>query len=396
MDKIREELQQFEQEVIGLRRDIHQHPELGKQETRTSKIVEDYLNSLGIETTRVYNTGIVGLLKGGKPGKTILFRADMDALPVTEETDVPYKSETDGVMHACGHDAHTAMLLVAARALAAHKDELCGNVKFVFQPDEEGASDTGAYNMVRLGVLENPKVDASFSMHIWSQLDSGLFGLAAGPAWGEMYSFKIKVTGKSGHTGAPHEAIDPILCASAIVQSVQAIQTREISLRDTTVIMFGSIHGGDANNIIPETVEMSGSLRYMYDGSDDLPNHPLKRFREMVENVARVYHCKVDVDLDLGAYTVINDPDFVDFMKQDVLSQITEPSNVVPFTSMVGEDVSAFINKSNIPGAMMYLGARSEEAGAIYPHHHSKFNIDEKNLIKGVEVFVRTALAYLR
>lgn len=394
--KLKEEILSLENEVIGLRRDFHMHPELGRQEHRTSQIIESYLQDLGIETTRIHGTGVVGILRGAKPGKTILLRADMDALPITEENDIPYKSQTEGLMHACGHDAHTSMLMVAAKVLAAHKDELCGTVKFVFQPDEEGASDTGAAHMIAGGVLENPKVDASFSMHIFAPLQSGLLGLAPGATWSEMYSFRILLKGKGGHTAAPHEAIDPILCAAAVVQSVQAIQTREISLRDTTVIMFGTIHGGIANNVIPDSVELTGSMRYMYDGSDDSPQNPRKRFERMVRSVAEAYRVEAEIDFDIGCYAVVNDPDFVDFLKNRVLNQIVEQSAVVPYSTMTGEDFSEFLNRNNVPGALMFLGTGSKELGTDYPQHSPKFNINEKDLVTGVEVFVRTAMEFLK
>lgn len=394
--KLKEEIAAIEQEVIEIRRDIHRHPELGRQEFRTSQLVEDYLNELGLdEVKRVYNTGILGVLKGAKPGKTLLMRADMDALPVQEETGLPYQSETPGVMHACGHDCHTAMLLGAAKVLAAHKDELCGTVKFVFEPDEEGDEDTGAGHMVAEGVLENPKVDASLGMHIWTPLDNGKIGISAGPCWAEMYTFHIVLKGKSGHTAQPHEAIDPIICASAIIQAVQAIQTREINLRETTVIAFGSIHGGTASNIIPDTVEMRGTMRYLYDGADDKPQHPRKRFERIVKSVAEAYRIDAEVTFGFSNYAVINDPDFVNFMKGDVLSKIAPAEQVVPFVTMSGETFSEYVNHNNIPGASVFLGTGEAAIGTDYPHHHSKFCIDEKNLKTGVEIYARTALEFL-
>ena len=217
---IEQAVEEVKEEVVALRRDFHEHPELGTEEVRTSAIVEKYLNDLGIETVRMYNTGVVGCLEGGKPGKCLLLRADMDALPMQEENDVPYRSKVPGVMHACGHDGHTAMLLCAAKILAAHKDEFAGTVKFVFQPNEE---EIGAAFLVKEGVLDHPPVDASFGMHLWSQVPTGHIGLAAGPVMSEMVTFDIILTGESVHSSDPSKGIDPILCAANIIQTVLSV-----------------------------------------------------------------------------------------------------------------------------------------------------------------------------
>lgn len=389
---IKQEIQALEKDLIQLRREIHMHPELGLQEFQTSGLVEQYLKELGIHTKRVFNTGIVGIIEGKRPGKTILLRADLDALPVEEENDLPFKSQNKGVMHACGHDAHTAMLLVAAKILCAHRDKLCGTVKLVFEPNEEEA---GAQKMIAEGVLTNPDVDASFALHVNNFLDVGTVGLNSGAMWAETDNFKITLKGKGGHTSEPHKAIDPIICASAIIQTAQVIQTREISPLDTTVIMFGSVHSGTTHNVIPETAELLGTLRYLYDGDDDAPQRPRKRLERIVQTVAETYHIEADIQFDVSSYVLINDHNFVNFLSESVIDKAIGKSNILPVVTLAGEDFCEFMNRSGIPGAMVFLGAGSEELGSLGALHSPRFQIDESCLKIGVELHVRTALEFL-
>lgn len=382
-------------ELIALRRDIHMHPELGFQEYRTAKLVEDYLNTLGIETKRVAGTGVVGVIQGGKKGKTVLLRADMDALPVQEENNVPYKSVYDGVMHACGHDGHVAMLLVAAKVLMKHKDELCGNVKLVFQPNEE---DAGAQYLIKEGVLENPKVDSSFAIHLWTPIQSDYIGLTTGPTMAEMYNFTIVLSGKGGHTSAPQEAIDPILCAANIIQTTQLIQTREIDPMKTTVIMYGMINGGTKTNIIPDKVELAGSLRYLYDGDDNGPQHPRKRFERVVKSICEAHRIKGEISFEVSNYIVLNDEKSVAFLKENVLRDIVETeSQVIPYVCMGGEDFSEFTSHNHVPGALIFVGTGgNEEKKTNAPHHASTFNIDEDTLLTGVQIHIKIAMDFLK
>jgi len=264
--RIKSEIEELKEELICLRRDFHMHPELGFQEIRTSGIVESYLKECGLEVkTGIAKTGVVGLLRGKNPGRTVLIRADMDALPIEEETDLPYKSVHEGKMHACGHDGHTAMLLVAAKILARHKDEIKGNVKFVFQPNEE---DAGAKIMIEEGVLENPHVDASLGLHLWTPIESGKLGIAAGAIMASSDYFKLTITGKGGHGGAPHTSVDPVICATNIIQTVQSIQTREVDALKPTVITFCKINCGSSPIIIPDRIVLEGSIRCLYNRRD--------------------------------------------------------------------------------------------------------------------------------
>lgn len=390
---INEEIDSHYDEVIKLRREFHRTPELGTQEFETAKKVEGYLNDLGIETQRMFNTGVVGLIEGPKAGKTILLRADMDALPVHEETGLEFSSETPGIMHACGHDGHMAMLLVAAKILKENQNELVGNVKLVFQPNEEEA---GAKYMVEEGVLENPKVDASFGVHLWSPIPSGEIGLQAGPIMAEMYIFELTIKGKGGHSSAPHEAKDPVPTAAAIIQAVQNIQTREISALDPTVIAIGKVQTDGSYNVLASEVEMEGTLRYLYDGDDDTPQHPKKRFRRLIDSMCKAYDMDYELDIIPSNYTVINDPDSVDFLEKEVLPNFVEAEKVRPHVSLAGEDFSEFTNRADVPGAFVFIGTANEEEGSIYPHHAANFNIDEDTLLTGVRFHVFSALEFLK
>lgn len=385
--------EQYKDEVIQLRRHFHKHPEIGFQEYETSKFIQEYLKNLGLEPKVIAKTGVVALIEGKYPGKTILLRSDMDALAVLEENDVAYVSENKGVMHACGHDGHMAMLLVAAKILTDQRDAMHGTVKLVFQPNEE---EDGASFLIKEGVLKNPDVDTSFAVHLWTPIPSGYIGLKSGPVMAEMYNFKITLVGKGGHTSAPQSSIDPIICAANIIQSVQSIQTREIDPMDATVIMFGKISGGTSSNIIAETVEMEGTLRYLYDGDDDGEQQPRKRFERIVKSICEAYRINGTVEFMPSSYTVMNDESSVQFLKTHVMNQIVPEHNIIPYCCMGGEDFSEFINHNNIPGALIFIGTGNPEVGSDKPHHRCDFNIDEDTLLTGVKIHVLTALEYLK
>lgn len=383
--KVKEEIERLKAETIRIRRDLHRHPELGFEEYRTSDIIFDYLQNCGIDVKRMAKTGVAGLLKGSKPGPTILLRADMDALPITEENQVPYKSLIEGKMHACGHDGHVAMLLTAAKILAVHKDQLQGNIKFVFQPNEE---DAGAYLMIEEGVLEDPKVEAAFGLHLWSPLRSGQIGVTGGCIMAGQYNFSLTVTGKGGHSGAPHTAVDPVLAAANIIQAVQGITTREIDPLRSTAILFGKIQGGTAPNIIPEKVDLEGSIRFLYEDGAQLK----ERFERIVGGICQAQRCTYALRFTLSSSPLINDPALAGFVQRIAASSVgTE--NVVPYITMGGEDFAEYALK--VPGVFSFIGTGDKEKGTDYPHHHPHFNLDEDTLSIGVEMQIKTALAYL-
>lgn len=380
----------YTDELIALRRDLHAHPELGFQEFRTAEIVETYLRGLGMEPKRLAGTGVSAVLQGKKgPGPVLLLRADMDALPVQEETGLPFSSENPGVMHACGHDAHTAMLLVAAKVLADYRDELSGSVKFVFQPNEEIA---GAQKMIDEGVLCNPPVDAAMGMHIWSPLPSGTFGIKSGAVTASMDVFKVTVKGKGGHTGYPESAVDPVIAASEIVQQAQRIQTRLISPMKAAVIMFGKIQGGSKNNIIPDEVVLEGTIRYLYPSKRGEQDNPTDRFADLAEGVCSLYGCGCDIRIDHENDAVVNDSGMTSFAFETAKTMALG-HHIIEHASMACEDFSAFCEA--VPSVFVFLGTADEAAGSTYPHHNPRFTVDEKTLPAGVEFFVRSALRYL-
>ncbi len=386
---IKRQVEELNEEVINLRRDFHTYPELGFKEFRTSKIVYNYLKDLGLEVSNMAKTGVVGLLRGKEAGKTVMLRADMDAIHVQEENEIPYKSKNDGVMHACAHDGHTAMLLVAAKILTKYKDKIKGNIKFVFQPNEE---DAGAKYMVEEGVLENPKVDAALGIHLWSPIESGKVGISGGPVMAAHQNFKLEIIGKGGHSGSPHTSIDPIITAANIIQTIQTIQTREIDVLKPTLIMFGEINGGSAPNVIPSKVELEGSIRYLYEGGDQSPEQPEKRFERMVEDICSAYRAGYTLNFIPSNGPLINDDKLADKVAA-IAEDVVGKNNIIPYVCMAGEDFSEFA--SRVPSVFYFVGTGNKDKGTDFPHHHPRFNIDEDTLALGVEMHVRTALSLL-
>ncbi len=387
MDEIKKKVASITEEVIALRRDFHAHPELGFEEHRTAGKVEEYLQKHDVDVKRVAGTGVVGFIEGKKPGPVLLLRADLDALPVEEVNDVSYCSECPGVMHACGHDAHTAILLGAARILSGMREKLAGCIKLVFQPNEENA---GALAMIDEGVLEDPPVDAAMGLHVWTPLPSGKIGVCSGAVMGGLEIFKIKVKGVGGHTGYPESAVDPIIAASDIVLSAQRIQTREISLAKPTVIMFGSICGGTKANIIPDTVTLEGSVRTLYADSDEI--NPMKKLENLALRVAAVHGCECEVEWYRENIPLVNDAELVRLASAAACEVTGSESDLNVLTCMASEDFSEF--SSRVPGVFVFLGTGNEKKQSHYPHHNPRFNIDEDTLPAGVEMFIRFALRF--
>lgn len=390
MFDISKELELVREEMLALYKDFHQHPELGFNEIRTSGIVAGYLKDLGLEVkTGFAKTGVTGFLKGNGTGKTILLRADIDALPVHEETGLPYASRTGGLMHACGHDAHTAMLLVTAKILTNHKDMLNGNVLFVFEPNEEIA---GARQMIDDGALEGHTIDACFALHLWTPLQTGQIGLAADGVMAGMEEFHITLTGKAGHTGAPHLSKDPILAAADLIQALQAIQTRQISPLSRTVIMVGRVQAGTVCNAIPETAELDGTVRFLYQNDPDGQERPLERFKNIVEKVCALHDMEYELSFVHSNKTVYNDASLVSRIRP-VAEAIVGKENVVEERSLAGEDFSEFGEVA--PIAFIFVGAGNEAKGTHWPHHHSKFTVDTDAMDTGVKLHLSNVLTML-
>ncbi len=391
MFNIKEEIAAYESELIALRRDFHENPELGYREYRTSKIVYDYLKKLGLEVTNISITGVVGLLKGeAGPGKTILMRANMDASPVDEKTGCSYSSKIDGIMHASGHDGHLAILMVTAKILSRHKKDIYGNIKFVFQPNEEEA---GALDMINEGVLENPDVDAAVAVHLWSPILSGNIGLSAGPILGTTEEFELKIIGRSGHTSTPHTGKDAVLGAAKVIDAVQVLETREFDPLYPITIMFGKLKGGNARNVIADCVETGGTIRFLFPDDKEGKAEVLSRFERIVKGVCSAMDLQYELEFIPSNPSLINDQALVSIMRNACEKTFERTDNIEEFKSLTGEDFAEFSQR--VPSVMVFVGINNPEAGSIYPHHHPMFNIDENVLKYAVELEIRTALSFL-
>ena len=386
---IKKRIKTLKQEMIALRRDFHHNPELGFQEYRTQEKVMEYLESCGLDNVKkIAGTGVTALLLGGKPGKTVLLRSDMDALPVEEETGLPFSSKEKGKMHACGHDGHLAMLLVAAKVLAGMREEIEGNIKFAFQPNEE---DAGAHKMIEEGIMDNPRIDAAFGVHLWSQIPSGTVDIVDGPQMAASHYFYLTIHGKGGHAGFAHESIDPIYAATQIVQAVQVIQTRETDALNPSVIMFTEFHAGCNMTIVPEKVKIKGSIRFLYEGGEKI----LESFERVISNTCKAYRVSYKLEFKVGNHLLSNNPEAAALVRSAAEEILGDQSKITSkIRTMAGEDFSDYLQST--PGAFTFIGINNPEAGSDYPHHHPKFDIDEDALPIGAELHVRTALNYLK
>ncbi len=371
------------EELRTLRRNFHKEPELGYEEHKTSKAIQTYLQNLGLETQVVTKTGVVATLEGAHSGPCILLRADMDALPQTEKTGLDFASTTPGVMHACGHDGHMAVLLVTAKILCEMRDELHGSVKFVFQPNEEEA---GALAMIEAGVLEDPKADMAFAQHIWSQIPVGVMGVASGAVMAATEHFEIEVKGKAGHTSAPHECIDPICAACQIVLSVQQVQTRQMNPLDAAVILFGEIHGGTVSNSVPGKVKLSGTIRYIFRDEPLYKERLYTGFEAVIEGVCKAHNVEYELQYIPSNPTMFNDDRAVKLVKKAAESCVGT-DKITEYYCMGGEDFAEFSHR--VPSCFFFVGCGNAEKKTDFPHHHECFDIDEDSLPLGVEMFLR-------
>lgn len=378
-------------ELVQLRRTFHMYPEIEFELHRTSKLVADYLESIGLEVKRnIARTGVVALLKGNKPGKTIMLRADMDALPLQELNDVPYKSKIDGAMHSCGHDGHTAMLLVAAKVLASRKDRIAGNIKFVFQPSEERFPPGGAIPMIEEGVLENPKVDMAFGIHLWNALPVGTVGLRAGPLLAAADEFKIILKGKGGHGAYPHVCRDPIVVASELVLAFQTVVSRSVDPLESAVVTVGKLQSGTAFNIIPEIAILEGTVRTL---NEQTRNMVKKRMERIIRGVCEAHEVDFELDYKDGTAVLINDAELTKIVRK-VAEEVVGKENVVEVPpSMGGEDMSFFLQK--VSGVFYLVGSANPAKGLDKPHHSPYFDIDEDALLIGTQMHVSLAMKIL-
>jgi amidohydrolase len=377
------------QEMVEIRRDLHAHPETAFEEVRTAGVVAARLRALGLEPrTGVGRTGVVAVVRGGQPGRTVLLRADMDALPVQEENEVPYRSTLPGRMHACGHDCHVAGLLGVAKRLVAETPALRGNVVLCFQPAEEKGG--GALGMIADGVLEDPRVDAAFGVHVWQDLEVGRIGVTPGGWMASVDEFTVTLTGRGAHAAAPQQGIDPVVAAAHVVTALQTIASRETDPLREVVVSVTQVHAGTAFNIIPETAWLNGTAR-AFDPAvwRELP----ARFERIVRGVAGALGCAVEIEYTRFNQPTVNEPAMTALAHQAAADVVGADNVVTHIRTMGGEDFSAFLQQ--VPGAFLAIGSRNTARGLTHMHHHPRFDVDERCIGIGAELLLRVARRFL-
>jgi amidohydrolase len=381
--------------VIADRRYLHENPELSFQETQTAAFVADRLSSLGVEevTTGIGGNGITGLIRGTGTGpgadRVVMVRADMDALPIQEENDHGFASKVPGVMHACGHDAHTSMLLGLTRVLLDRRDSFAGTVKVLFQPAEE-LPPGGAVGMIRDGALGNPRVDAVLGLHVASELPTGIIGTRPGASSASGDQFTITIQGKGGHAARPQNAVDPVVIGSQIVSSLQALVSRETDPIASGVVSVTAFLAGEAFNVIPDSAELRGTVRTL---DPDVRDHLERRLHEVAIGIGESMGAKVEVDYLRGYPSVINEPQMVEIVREAAISAVGEEGFRELPPMMGGEDFSYFALER--PGCFFMVGVRNEERGITWPHHHPRFDLDEDGMTAGIATMANAVLLYL-
>jgi carboxypeptidase Ss1 len=386
------EAKELEPKIIEIRRMIHANPELAYKEIATSKLVARELKALGIEVkSGIGGTGVMGTIKSGKNGKVVALRADMDALPVQEEVDVEFKSKKNGVMHACGHDTHVAMLLGAAILLAKHRKQLGGDVKLFFQPAEENGGRGGAKPMIEAGVMQNPKVDYVFGLHIAADMPSGVFGVRGGPFMAKPDAFKIRVIGKGGHGSAPHRTIDPVYIAAQVTIAIQGVSSRMVNPIRPFVVSVCSIHGGTKNNIIPDEVTLEGTIRTF---ERDTRSKAMADIKRVVEDTCRAYGGTCKIEFQKDTYPVTYNDEKATERVSKTLRSIAHMKTKTADPRLGAEDFSRFQQKA--PGTFFYIGTNNPAKGCVSPNHSSKFKVDEDVLKYGSVALASIALEFAR
>lgn len=391
-EKIRPGIRALEQQLVALRRQLHQYPELGFQERLTAATIAKLLEEWGIpHQTGIAQTGIVATIQGRKTSfrlRTLAIRADMDALPIQEANDVPYKSRHDGLMHACGHDGHTAIALMTAYYLTQHRSDFAGTVKIIFQPAEEGPG--GAKPMIAAGVLANPDVDAIVGLHLWNNLPLGTIGVRSGAMMAAVERFALTIQGKGGHGAMPHQTVDAIVLGSQIVTALQTIVSRNVNPIDAAVVTVGKFQAGTAKNIIADTASLEGTVRYF---NADLAGFFQQRIAAIVAGICASYGASYELDYVNFYPPLVNDAKMTDLVRSVATDLVETPLGVVPeCQTMGGEDMSFFLQQ--VPGCYFFVGSANPDRALAYPHHHPRFDFDESALSTGVEMFVRCVEKY--
>lgn len=390
--ELRKDVDEILPGVIADRRHLHEHPELAFEEYETSKFVAERLASLGVEEIRtgVGGTGVTGLIRGGGgDGKVVMVRADMDALPILEENDVDYRSAKPGVMHACGHDAHTAMLLGLTRLLVDRKGEFAGTVKVLFQPAEE-VPPGGAVAMIRDGALEDPHVNAVLGLHVSSETPAGKIAVRAGAGSASSDRFRTTIRGKGGHAASPHEAIDPVVIGSQIVLAFQTLVSRETDPIEAAVVSTTAFIAGEAFNVIPDTAELRGTVRTL---NQDVRDRLEKRLVEMAHGIARAGGAEADVEFIRGYPGIVNNEAMTETVRRAAIEAVGEENVIDSPIGMGGEDFAYFSLER--PGCFFNVGTRNEERGIVWGHHHPRFDVEEEGMSAGIATMGNAVLSYL-
>ncbi len=386
--QLQSEIKNLEKEIISWRRHFHKNPELSNQEVETSKKVQTVLEQYGITVrTGFAKTGVLGIIKGGKPGKTVALRADMDALPIQEQNEHNYVSTKKGIMHACGHDAHTAMLLGTGVALQKFREQLSGTVLLVFQPAEERAPLGGAQEMMDDGVFKEYRPDVIFGQHVWPDLPLGKIGVCAGPMMGNSDRFSIEVNGSGGHASMPHQTVDAIVVANQIISGIQTIVSRNVDPLKSAVITIGKITGGDRYNVIANRVILEGTLRTF---DEDVKKLAKDRLHQLTSGVAESMGANAKVNYYDGYPATVNDPEWAEQVQISAQTVLGESSTPTVNPSLGGEDFGRFL--LHYPGAYFWLGTAIETRKIQKPLHDPQFEIDERALVIGANVMTTVAI----
>jgi amidohydrolase len=390
LDQIRLEIRTLQPQLVEWRRYLHQKPELGFQEFLTANFITQKLQEWDIEYQQgIAKTGIVATIEGTGKGKVLAIRADMDALPIQEANEVPYRSQHDGKMHACGHDGHAAIALGTIYFLSRNPHLFQGTIKFIFQPAEEGPG--GAKPMIGEGVLQNPDVDAIIGLHIWNNLPLGTIGVRAGALMAAVECFRCQILGKGGHGAIPQQTIDSIVVAAQIVNALQTIVSRNIDPLDSAVVTVGEFHAGNAVNVIADKAKLSGTVRYF---NPTLEGVIEKRIESIIAGICQIHGATYKLEYQKYYPATINDPQITELVRSVAIEVVETPARIVPeCQTMGGEDMSFFLQQ--IPGCYFFLGSANPDKDLAYPHHHPRFDFDETVLMVGVEMFVRCVEKFL-
>jgi amidohydrolase len=401
LSQIRLAIHALQPQLVEWRRHLHQRPELGFKEQLTAEFISQKLQEWGFEQTLdpsvplryqtgIAKTGIVATISSNCPGPVFGIRADMDALPIQEENDVPYRSQHDGMMHACGHDGHTAIALGTAYYLAHHREDFAGTVKIIFQPAEEGPG--GAKPMIEEGVLKNPDVEAMIGLHLWNNLPLGTVGVRSGALMAAVECFNCNIFGKGGHGAMPHQTVDSIVVSAQIVNALQTIVARNVDPIDSAVVTVGTLHAGTALNVIADTAKMSGTVRYF---NPKLEGYFAKKMEQVIAGICQSQGAHYEFNYVQLYPPVINDVQMAELVRSVASDVVETPAGIVPeCQTMGGEDMSFFLQE--VPGCYFFLGSANPSQNLAYPHHHPRFDFDETALLMGVEIFVRCVEKFCR